>query len=108
MLFDAEIRKQKAEEKAAAEKAAKKTEEAIIKSKTEEKAAKEEKPEQNAPKEKKAEKPAAKKSDDLMDDAELVAVITAAIYAAQGTGVKGPAYTASNDKLVVRSIRRVR
>ena len=47
--------------------------------------------------------------DDLMNDSELVAVITAAIYAASSGGsMRAPAYTASNDKLVVRSIRRVR
>lgn len=43
-------------------------------------------------------------NENLMDDAELVAVITAAIYAAQGTAQTA----ASNDKLVVRSIRRAR
>ena len=42
-----------------------------------------------------------------MDDAELVAVITAAVYAAAGA-TRGPAYTASNDRLVVRSIKRSR
>ena len=52
--------------------------------------------------------------EDLMRDSELVAILTAAVYAAYGSadsstgGTKrGPAYTASNDKLVVRSIRRV-
>ena len=44
--------------------------------------------------------PAAK---DLMNDAELVAVITAAIMAANGS-----AGTASKDQLIVRSIRRAR
>ena len=51
----------------------------------------------------KAAKPVAKTSENLMDDAELVAVITAAIYAASGS-----AGTSSKDKLVVRSIRRAR
>lgn len=41
-------------------------------------------------------------SSDLMKNEELVAVITAAIYAASGN------QTASKDKLVVRSIRRAR
>lgn len=50
-----------------------------------------------------AAKPVAKTSENLMDDAELVAVITAAIYAASGS-----AGTSSKDKLVVRSIRRAR
>lgn len=50
-----------------------------------------------------APKPAVKASDNLMNDAELVAVITAAIYAASGS-----AGTSSKDKLVVRSIRRAR
>ena len=50
-----------------------------------------------------AAKPVAKISENLMDDAELVAVITAAIYAASGS-----AGTSSKDKLVVRSIRRAR
>ena len=45
--------------------------------------------------------PAAAK--DLMNDAELVAVITAAIMAANGS-----AGTASKDQLIVRSIRRAR
>ena len=44
-------------------------------------------------------------SDNLMNDAELVAVITAAIYAAsESTGCT----VTSKDKLVVRSIRKVR
>ena len=43
-----------------------------------------------------------------MNNDELVAVITAAIAAASEGAVRGPAYTASNDKLVVRSIRRAR
>lgn len=48
-------------------------------------------------------------------DGELIAVITAALHAYLADGSTGeagvihpPAYTASNDKLVVRSIRRVR
>ena len=46
-------------------------------------------------------------------DGELIAVITAALHAylseaGQSGTVHPPAYTASNDKLVVRSIRRVR
>lgn len=41
----------------------------------------------------------------LMDDAELVAVITAAIYAAAGSSGTG---AVSKDTLVVRSIKRVR
>ena len=45
-------------------------------------------------------------SANLADDAELVAVITAAIYAAEAD--KGTYTTDSKDKLVVRSIRRVR
>ncbi len=44
------------------------------------------------------------KDENLVNDAELVAVITAAIYAAQGVG---GCITDSKDKLVVRSIRRV-
>lgn len=51
----------------------------------------------------KAAAPAPKASENLMNDAELVAVITAAIYAASGS-----AGTSSKDKLVVRSIRRAR
>lgn len=42
-------------------------------------------------------------SENLMNDAELVAVITAAIYAASGS-----ATATCNDQLVVRSIRRAR
>lgn len=113
MLFDAEIKKQKAEQKKAAETAKKKTEDAIIKRKTEEKTGQ---PQNSLAMDKKAKKEEPKaqkalafdKDKNLVDDSELVAVITAAIYAASGSGVKGPAYTASNDKLVVRSIRRVR
>lgn len=50
--------------------------------------------------------------ENLVDDGELVAVITAALQAylsAEGqTKVRPAAYTDSNDKLIVRSIRRVR
>ncbi|MBR6402412.1 MAG: OadG family protein [Eubacterium sp.] len=99
MLFDADIRKQRAEKKAAEEAAKKKTEEQIIGTKAAEDSEKAEVS---------AEKPAASTGENLVNDSELVAVITAAIYAASGSGVRGPAYTASNDKLVVRSIRRVR
>ncbi|MBO4591618.1 MAG: OadG family protein [Eubacterium sp.] len=99
MLFDADIRKQRAEKKAAEEAAKKKTEESIIGSKASEESEKTEVA---------ADKPAASASENLVNDSELVAVITAAIYAASGSGVRGPACTASNDKLVVRSIRRVR
>lgn len=61
-------------------------------------------------KEKKAERPAPKRpileevveEEELVDDGELVAVITAAIMAANG----GAAVSA--DKLVVRSIKRVK
>ena len=102
MLFDSEIRKQRAEKKAAQEVAQKKTEDSIIASKTESKT--EASAKTAAPKA----APAAKADENLVNDAELVAVITAAIYAATGTGVRTPAYTASSDKLVVRSIRRVR
>lgn len=47
----------------------------------------------------------AAKSENLMNDAELVAVITAAIYAASEGSATG---AVSKDKLVVRSIRRAR
>jgi len=47
---------------------------------------------------------APKKDDNLMNDAQLVAVITAAIYAATGSG----SAATSKDRLVVRSIKRVR
>ena len=97
MLFDADIRKENVKKKQAHEDAKKKTEDRIIASsgaKTAEKAA------------------AADDSENLMNDSELVAVITAALYAATsgatGGAVRGPAYTASNDKLVVRSIRRAK
>ena len=95
LLFDAEMRKQKAEKKAAEEVAKKKTEATIIANK-------------NEPEVKKEVQSTENKDENLVNDAELVAVITAAIYAATGDVVRGPAYTASNDKLVVRSIRRVR
>ena len=95
LLFDAEMRKQKAEKKAAEEAAKKKTEATIIANK-------------NEPEVKKEVQSTENKDENLVNDAELVAVITAAIYAATGDVVRGPAYTASNDKLVVRSIRRVR
>ena len=95
LLFDAEMRKQKAEKKAAEEAAKKKTEATIIANK-------------NEPEVKKEVQSTENKDENLVNDAELVAVITAAIYAATGDVVRGTAYTASNDKLVVRSIRRVR
>ena len=95
LLFDAEMRKQKAEKKAAEEAAKKKTEATIIANK-------------NEPEVKREVQSTENKDENLVNDAELVAVITAAIYAATGDVVRGPAYTASNDKLVVRSIRRVR
>ncbi|SNU05580.1 Oxaloacetate decarboxylase, gamma chain [Lachnospiraceae bacterium] len=98
LLFDAEIRKARAEKKAAESAAKKQTEDVIIASSETAKEAKKEQISQ----------PAAAASTDLMNDSELVAVITAAIYAASAGAVRGPAYTASNDKLVVRSIRRVR
>ncbi|MDD6328840.1 MAG: OadG family protein [Lachnospiraceae bacterium] len=47
----------------------------------------------------------ASKDDNLMDDKELVAVITAAVYVAAGDA---GCQAVSKDKLVVRSIRRVR
>lgn len=43
--------------------------------------------------------------ENLMNDAELVAVITAAVYAASGSNVS---LATSRDKLVVRSIKRVK
>ena len=99
LLFDAEIRREREEKKTAELAAQKRTEEVIIaRNKTEDK------------KEKKTE-PApvkASASEELVGDEELVAVITAAIYAATGMKVRGPAYTASNDRLVVRSIRRAK
>ena len=98
MIFDADIRKARADKKAAQEKAKKSTEEMIIGKSAE------------AAKAEEVKTVAAKTSDDnLMNDAELVAVITAAINAAnEFSGVRAPAYTASNDKLVVRSIRRAK
>ncbi|MBO4863077.1 MAG: OadG family protein [Eubacterium sp.] len=95
LLFDAEIRKKRAEKKAAEAAAKKAAEDMIIG------AAADDKGDQ-------AQAAPAKADENLINDSELVAVITAAIYAASGSGVRGPAYTASNDKLVVRSIRRVR
>ncbi len=49
--------------------------------------------------------PVAVKEENLLNDAELVAVITAAIYAAAGQSGNG---AVSKDTLVVRSIKRVR
>ena len=103
MLFDADIRRAKAESKKAAEEAKKKTEDRIIASSQS----------SDAGEAVTAAVPSASQivaaDEDLMNDSELVAVITAAIYAASsGEGLRAPAYTASNDKLVVRSIRRVR
>ena len=101
MLFDADIRKAKAESKKAAEDAKKQTEDRII--------ARSKKEEAAAPAPVVPAATAVSADEDLMNDSELVAVITAAIYAASsGGGMRAPAYTASNDKLVVRSIRRVR
>ena len=98
LLFDAEIRRTKAEKKAAESAAKKQTEDLIISSsKTS--------VDDDAQTDKLTSDVGSK---DLMNDSELVAVITAAIYAASAGAVRGPAYTASNDKLVVRSIRRVR
>ena len=98
MIFDADIRKARADKKAAQEKAKKSTEEMIIGKSAE--AAKAEEVKTVATK---------TSNDNLMNDAELVAVITAAINAAnEFSGVRAPAYTASNDKLVVRSIRRAK
>lgn len=98
LLFDAEIRRTKAEKKAAESAAKKQTENLIISSsKTS--------VDDDAQTDKLTSDVGSK---DLMNDSELVAVITAAIYAASAGAVRGPAYTASNDKLVVRSIRRVR
>ena len=99
LLFDSEIRREREEKKAAELAAQKRTEEVIIaRNKTEDK------------EEKKAEPASVKTSasEELVGDEELVAVITAAIYAATGMKVRGPAYTASNDRLVVRSIRRAK
>ena len=97
LLFDAEIRKARADKKAAESAAKKQTEDLIISSS---------KPSVDDAQTDKLTSDAGSK--DLMNDSELVAVITAAIYAASAGAVRGPAYTASNDKLVVRSIRRVK
>ena len=61
----------------------------------------------------KKEQPKSISDGNLVGDAQLVAVITAAINAyIEGTsgtaGVRGPVTTDSKDKLIVRSIRRVR
>ena len=110
LLFDAEIRRSRAAKKAAEAEAKKKTEELIIGSRTD--AVKKASDSDNAAAaatdkvENKSAAPSADK--DLMNDKELVAVITAAVYAASAGAARGPAYTASNDKLVVRSIRRAR
>ena len=68
---------------------------------------------QNALADKKVPLPPAFVADDnenLVDDTELTAVITAALmaYLGSGSGEKPAAYTDSADGLVVRSIRRVR
>lgn len=47
-------------------------------------------------------------NDDLMNDAELVAVITAAIYAATGSSNTAANGAVSKDTLVVRSIKRAK
>ena len=107
MLFDSEIRKQRAMDKAVEAAAKKKTEEMIIGSRSEDKKA-EEKPAAEPVKQESLAKAAAPADKDLMNDKELVAVITAAVYAASAGAARGPAYTASNDKLIVRSIRRAR
>ncbi|MCR5105199.1 MAG: OadG family protein [Eubacterium sp.] len=110
LLFDAEIRKQRAEQKKAQEEAKKKTEEKIIA----DRGGSDESAEQSSdttvilPENESANYFDSAESQNLMNDSELVAVITAAIYAASAGGVRPPAYTASNDKLVVRSIRRVK
>lgn len=49
--------------------------------------------------------PVAKKEENLMNDAELVAVITAAIYAATSAG---GSLATSKDRLIVRSIKRAK
>ena len=58
----------------------------------------------------KVEKKPAAADDNLVNDSQLVAVITAAInaYIDSTSGTRGPVMTDSKDKLVVRSIRRVR
>ena len=108
LLFDADIRRAKAEEKAAHEAAKKRAEEMIIASKSSESPKQGEAKDDKKPETTAVAAPAKNTSDkNLMDDSELVAVITAAVYAAAGER-RGPAYTASNDKLIVRSIRRSR
>lgn len=69
---------------------------------------KKEAPKPAAPKPKPVPAPAvpAPKEDNLMEDKELVAVITAAVYAMAGS--EKPANAESKDKLIVRSIRRAR
>ena len=57
--------------------------------------------------------PSVPKVGEEVEDTELIAVITAALHAYLSEGgttavAHPPAYTASNDGLVVRSIRRVR
>ncbi|MCR5215153.1 MAG: OadG family protein [Eubacterium sp.] len=100
LLFDADIRKQNAEKKKKQEEEKTRTEQMIIGNS--EKASASAAPAVSAPAKSSAD------DENLINDAELVAVITAAIYAATGSQVRGPAYTFSNDKLVVRSIRRAR
>ena len=53
-------------------------------------------------------KQAAPPTGDPMDNAELVAVITAAVYAAAGAGSMSAPGAVSKDKLIVRSIRRAK
>ena len=91
LLFDADIRKSRNKKAQEHEEARKKTEDLIIGSSTTEDGKTSTVPSDD---------------EDLMNDEELVAVITAAVYAASCGTVRGPAYTASNDRLVVRSIRR--
>lgn len=71
---------------------------------------KKEAPKPAAPKPKPVPAPAAPapfpKEENLMQDKELVAVITAAVYAMAGS--EKPANAESKDKLIVRSIRRAR
>ncbi len=58
---------------------------------------------------KQAAPPAESASENLMDNKELVAVITAAVYAAAGAGgATGVPGAVSKDKLVVRSIKRAK
>lgn len=65
-----------------------------------------------APSKTKAEKKPDAAGENLVNDSQLVVVITAAINAyidsTSGTASRGPVTTDSKDKLVVRSIRRVR